>query len=418
MIMQTLCQFSTRVNVSNSPVHNKYTEVGQRVVTSPLLSSASTDSFLRDTISRVAHSVTRQIKQDKRREKQATMDLAWCTNGDTFSMKRFLFTILFTICLLAVFSACVFAQDPVPEAVVDSDQGSLLIFPYYGSSSTNTNINTTINVIGYQTSGTVYVKLVFRASTPGNPYTINICLLPQTNISIDTGAYFPDEFGSVYAIAVTADGFPTQANVLSGTAQIKRLIPLSSTLVEHIIPAFAVKKISAGALSYAPGSSTDALLNFDNVQYEALPTSMFAGTMARQVHTPYVTIAPITDTLVPGAVQTTSFRLGANRAWRNGDLPSTANIGLSTSYGGVGWPFTAGFSAGSPQLRWTTNWGTYTPGSFSGGNFYLKTVDNTDRPFVGYHWHSSITGKGAEALRRRETTPGYTLRVPVYYHTC
>ncbi len=229
MIMQTLRQFSTCVNASSSPVHHKHTEIGQQGVISRLLPSFSTDSFLRDTIRGVAHSVTRRIKQDKCREKQATMNLAWCTKGDTFSMKRFLFTILFALCLLAGISLPSFAQAdgtfPEPEAdIASTTGGSILIFPYYGSTlSGNGSVltDTTLNITG-SNYGSFKIKIYLVAEGYA-PIILYRCFASsEGTVRLKMSEIDPTYTGSAYVFLVNDQGVPVKQNVLRGVAQIKR----------------------------------------------------------------------------------------------------------------------------------------------------------------------------------------------------
>ncbi len=220
MIMKTLRQFSTCVNVSSSPVHHKHTEIGQPAVSSQLLPSFSTDSFLRGTIRRVTHSVIRRIKKDRCGETNHKHVPLMVYFRKFVSMEKYLFTILFSLCLLFAFAPLTQAQLPEGDQP-ETNGASVLIFPYYHASFDITQEDTTLSILNVGDSA-VYIKVFLRPQSQSIYASLEkkYYITSGNTLKLEMSVVDPGYIASAYAIVVDSQDVPIKSNSLVGVANI------------------------------------------------------------------------------------------------------------------------------------------------------------------------------------------------------
>lgn len=172
-------------------------------------------------------------------------------------------------------------QDPgdriAPDSMVsDQKAGSVLIFPVYCSLTIAPNMqNTRINITNTDTDKDVFVHIFL---VDGNTCSVSdafVCLTKNQTTSFLTSDLDPGIWGYLIAVAVDADGCPTEFNKLIGDEYVR-------------IGGLHKANLSAIAVSALPGlkreadcsdSSITAQLNFNGVSYNPLPRVLAADNL-------------------------------------------------------------------------------------------------------------------------------------------
>ncbi|HWQ35732.1 MAG TPA: hypothetical protein VNQ79_23005 [Blastocatellia bacterium] len=173
---------------------------------------------------------------------------------------------------LVMMAMSALAADPgvVVSSNIVSDQkaGSVLIYNLYASSSTDpSKENTRINITNTNDSEGTFVHLFF---VDGNTCAVAdsfICLSKSQTTSILASDVDPDIRGYIVAVTVNRDGTPSNFNYLIGDEYVKLASGHAANLGAEALEAHFGGRITA------PGPSSDTTygLNFNGVQYDALP---------------------------------------------------------------------------------------------------------------------------------------------------
>ncbi|HEX4950335.1 MAG TPA: hypothetical protein VFZ34_26960 [Blastocatellia bacterium] len=126
-----------------------------------------------------------------------------------------IFVALFALVMMA---AAALAGDPAQNiGVSDQKAGSLLVFPYYTSSSGQTKADTRISIsnTGNQFAIVHVFYLQGRDCTQADQF---VCLTPNASIVMRASDFDPENTGYILAVAVDGNGIPTQNNGLIGNA--------------------------------------------------------------------------------------------------------------------------------------------------------------------------------------------------------
>jgi Calx-beta domain/Immunoglobulin I-set domain len=164
--------------------------------------------------------------------------------------------------------ACTKLECPTTIAEVGvSDQkvGSVLVFPYYTSSSESQK-DTQLSVSNVGESEAI-VHLFFIDGTNCNQADFFVCLTPNAKITFNVSEYDPETTGWVMAVAVNRDGVPVQNNVLIGNAFVK-----DGMYVDN----YGAESFWANSASVAAINGDKATLYFDGGGYDAIPRELTA----------------------------------------------------------------------------------------------------------------------------------------------
>lgn len=137
--------------------------------------------------------------------------------------------LLLAVIALVICSAALCAQTPPVNAQVsDQKTGSLLVWPYYNSSTGQLKSDTLIsitNTSGYsyqnidqQIANLARVHVFLMNGATCAPADFFVCLTPNATITFKTSEYDPDNSGYIIAVAVDREGRPVGNNVLLGHA--------------------------------------------------------------------------------------------------------------------------------------------------------------------------------------------------------
>ncbi|MGE0101036.1 MAG: DUF11 domain-containing protein [Blastocatellales bacterium] len=157
--------------------------------------------------------------------------------------------------------------EPLPfdvNAVSGDDKpGSMLIFPFYISDPTGSNIqNTRINITNIEASRPAYLHLFFIDGTSCNVADNFICLTPNQTTSFLLSDFDPGVSGYIIALAVDDRGRPTKFNFLIGDEYIKMSSGHSANLGAEAVAAVNVPEFDP--------SNGKAVINLDGVMYTRL----------------------------------------------------------------------------------------------------------------------------------------------------
>lgn len=189
---------------------------------------------------------------------------------------------------------------PVSNPRVSAQKaGSVLVFPYYNSDPsgdfaksdtllTITNVadgsSTVQGAPNYQV-----LHLFFISGSNCAPADTFVCLTPNGSIQILASAYDPMVRGYLIAVALDANGAPTQNNSFIGSAFIR---DTTNGLADGYNAEAFQRRTNAPAVIDADGS---ALLQFDGMEYEQAPAQFSV-----QVQDPAVSDQSIILTSVSG----------------------------------------------------------------------------------------------------------------------
>jgi hypothetical protein len=202
---------------------------------------------------------------------------------------------LFLLALLAPAAMAQLTAPPQDIEISDQKAGSILVFPYYTSDGSGA-ADTSLVISHAGGTGNVNVHLFFVDGTNCGIADAPVMLTPHGSIEILASAFDPFITGYLIAVAVDAQGCPTQQNVLIGHAFVK-------TPPGYIAPGAGQVRGDYGAeairaLMPSPVNCMTGVISFDGMAYEALPNSFVT-----QIQSP-VTVAG--QTIVLASMQSTN----------------------------------------------------------------------------------------------------------------
>ena len=130
--------------------------------------------------------------------------------------------LILALMTIAVLSAIALAQ-PANTQVSDQKAGSVLVFPYYISSTGQIKSDTRISItntsaLGNTAANLTRVHLFLLSGANCTQADLFVCLTPNATASFKASDYDPDNSGYILAVAVDGAGRPIQNNVLIGNA--------------------------------------------------------------------------------------------------------------------------------------------------------------------------------------------------------
>lgn len=156
---------------------------------------------------------------------------------------------------------------PATAEVSDQKAGSVLLYPYYTSTSGSNTERTRVNIS--QTADTATRVGMFFIRSNGSVAARNFCLAPKQTFSFLVSEFDPDNSGYILLVSVDANGCPVAANTLIGDASVKRASGHSASLT-----AYAYAALFTGTLSGCGPTSTTANVNLDGVAYNRSPRTV------------------------------------------------------------------------------------------------------------------------------------------------
>lgn len=216
---------------------------------------------------------------------------------------------------------------PATSEVSDQKAGSVLLYPYYTSSSSGGNAhNTRINIT--QTADVPLATRIYFIRSNGTINARHLCLQAKETQSYLTGTYDAGHTGYILIVAVDTDGCPLAANTLVGDVSVKLATGHSASLT-----AYAYAALFDGTLSGCGPGSTTANVNLDGTDYNRSPRT--------------VAIDKVRSIFDGNATQLILARVGGNLS-----TGSIANIGPVSGTlfdeGGTAFPFS--FNVAQPHM--------------------------------------------------------------------
>ena len=214
---------------------------------------------------------------------------------------RNLISSAFLFVTLALFGSTALAQYPIGNShLSDMKPGSVLFFNRYSSNPTNPQLgDTQINItnISQNLSADIHLFLVDGGS----------CSIADSFMSLtpnQTGSFLASDFDpgfQGYIVAVAVNGGPKQQNTLIGTEFIRE-----SDGRTGYLQAIAIAKRSPGEV--VPNNNGEAVLNFNGVDYEQLPTVLaLANFNSQTIDSTALAIYSPSSNLIIGAVSTANI---------------------------------------------------------------------------------------------------------------
>jgi hypothetical protein len=185
--------------------------------------------------------------------------------------------LLLALTSLVVFSALALAQNPPPPmnvAVSDQKAGSVLVFPYYISSTGQVQSDTRISItntsgLANTVANLARVHIFLMSGANCTPADLFVCLTPNATATFKASEYDPDNAGYVLAVAVDATGFPAQNNVLIGNAFVNDRTEIPGSLYEGNYGAEAFWKKNTTVRNNGDGT---AAIRLDDADYDGAPS--------------------------------------------------------------------------------------------------------------------------------------------------
>lgn len=205
-------------------------------------------------------------------------------------------------------------------AVSDQKAGSVLVFPYYNSSPTGTTADTLLQITnvcnGAAVSGGVpnysYLHLFFmKGCSPADTYA---CLTPNGTLQILASVYDPGVEGYLIAVAVDANGIPTQNNCFIGSAYVRD----DNTSFADSYGAESFWKYTPGS---APVTAGYAAVNLNGTEYDAAPTQFAVQVQDPAVADEYVVLASVNGNL--GSSLSSTAQAGVGVVYRADETPAS-----------------------------------------------------------------------------------------------
>ena len=181
-------------------------------------------------------------------------------------------SLLLSLVALCAFASVALAADPgtpypATSAVSDQKAGSVLIYNVYSSSLTNPGAeNTRINITNTDENLSVFVHFFFVEGGTCSVADSFVCLTPNQTTTFNMSDTDPGVMGFVVAVATDRNGCPIQHNFLIGDEYVKLVSGHAANLGAEAIAALTTPACPAGA--------NLATLLFNNVVYNALPTTL------------------------------------------------------------------------------------------------------------------------------------------------
>ncbi len=158
----------------------------------------------------------------------------------------------------------------------DVRPGSILIFPFYTSDATSTNLqNTRISITNLDNNRAAYLHLFFVDGSTCTVADNFLCLTPNQTISFLASELDPGVPGYLIVIAVDSNGCPTKFNSLIGDAYIKTSSGHSANLGAIAVPAIKPPECDF--------SKTTTTINFDGIEYSRLARVLALDSIASAV---------------------------------------------------------------------------------------------------------------------------------------
>jgi hypothetical protein len=156
---------------------------------------------------------------------------------------------------------------PPTSQISDQKSGSVLIFPYYTSDASNSNIaNTRICLTNVENQWSACVHLFFVDGATCSVADANICLSPNQTSCFQMSDLDPGSSGYVVAVLVDCmTGCPLNINTLIGDEYVKLASGHAANLAAEAIAGLP------GARAVCDNNSSTAELKFDGVMYNQLP---------------------------------------------------------------------------------------------------------------------------------------------------
>jgi hypothetical protein len=180
--------------------------------------------------------------------------------------------------LLAIYLLPTTIVAQVTQPSLANMPGSILIYPFYTSHSTNRQLQDTRFVLTNTGLGHVSVRLFFISGISGEIHSYSFTLQSLQSLAFLASDVDPDIQGYLLITALDWTGAPTKANVLTGSETIS-----DQNGVRANIPAFAVQKLSEGAAALSADGRM-AELRFDGAAYTALPGQLVVDSIPSQVN--------------------------------------------------------------------------------------------------------------------------------------
>ncbi|QQS48169.1 MAG: DUF11 domain-containing protein [Acidobacteriota bacterium] len=166
---------------------------------------------------------------------------------------------------------------PFPATSEGSDQsaGSVLVFPFYTSSSTTPNTqNTKITLTNISPTMDIAVHLFFVDGATCSIADSYVCLTRNQTTSFMLSDFDPDISGYLIAMAVDCDtGIPVLFNCLIGDEYIKLSSGHRGSIAAEAFSALKQNPTSSN------NQSTTATLNFDGSSYSRMPRALAADNL-------------------------------------------------------------------------------------------------------------------------------------------
>jgi hypothetical protein len=158
------------------------------------------------------------------------------------------------------------ALTPASSAVSDQKPGSVLFYNLVSSSPTNAATqNARISLTNTHPSQTAYVHLFFVDGSSCTVADSFICLTPNQTATVLHSDIDPGVTGYLVAVATDRTGCPISFNYLIGDEFVKLASGHAANLAAESIAALP------GGLPACNAASSDAVLRFDEVSYNAVP---------------------------------------------------------------------------------------------------------------------------------------------------
>lgn len=200
------------------------------------------------------------------------------------------------VVLASAAMAQTFTPTVANPAVSDQKAGSVLVFPYYTSTADGKASDTLIQISNVCNGPSVtagvpnysYLHLFFmKDCSPADTYA---CITPNGSLQILASVYDPAVTGYLIAVAVDANGVPTQNNCFIGGAYVRD--DVNSVIGSYGAEAFW--KYTGGA---APVSGGNATISLDGTNYDLAPVQFSVQVQDPAVADESVVLASVSGNL-------------------------------------------------------------------------------------------------------------------------
>jgi hypothetical protein len=226
------------------------------------------------------------------------------------------------VALSAAALANTFTPTVANPGVSDQKAGSVLVFPYYtsaadGSFNRSDSLLTITNVCnGPATTGGIpnysYLHLFFmNGCSPADTY---VCLTPNGSIQIKASDYDPTVTGYLIAVAVDANGAPTQNNCFIGSAFIR-------DDNNGIIGSYGAEAFWKYTSTPPPVVGGNATISLDGTNYDAAPVQFSVQIQDPAVADEFIVLASVSGNLGSALASTTQSGVGV--LYRADEMPAS-----------------------------------------------------------------------------------------------